>query len=170
MSRLRWDHIQGRRSTPTIIIVASLAVLVACAAILVGDPAVTRHDALTYRRPGLRDRGARSGRSAGRHHPLGDGHDPNVLPGRRGRRHAELASDTPVTRSAPIVGDPLPLTGPTPGDCAAWAAVFLALHGLTTRVDTDNPAWAAACLTLYRVCGTGPWRPPYSCDNRRLPS
>ncbi len=43
------------------------------------------------------------------------------------------------------------------------------LHGLTTRVDTDSPAWVAACLTLYRVCGSGAWRPPYSCANRRLP-
>lgn len=43
------------------------------------------------------------------------------------------------------------------------------LHGLTTRVDTDSPAWAAACITLYRVCGPGPWRPPYSCADRRLP-
>lgn len=47
---------------------------------------------------------------------------------------------------------------------------LLELHGLTTRVDTDSPAWAAACLTLYRVCGAGPWQPPYSCANRRLPS
>lgn len=43
------------------------------------------------------------------------------------------------------------------------------LHGLTTRVDTDSVAWAAACITLHRVCGTGPWRPPYSCANRPLP-
>jgi hypothetical protein len=43
-----------------------------------------------------------------------------------------------------------------------------ALHGLATGIDTDNPAWAAACVTLFEVCGTGPWSPPYDCANRRL--
>lgn len=51
-------------------------------------------------------------------------------------------------------------------DTGGW---LHAIHGLTTRVDTDSPTWAAACLTLYRVCGSGPWTPPYSCSNRRLP-
>lgn len=43
------------------------------------------------------------------------------------------------------------------------------LHGLRVGVNTDDPAWAAACITLFNVCGTGPWRPPYSCANRPLP-
>lgn len=43
-----------------------------------------------------------------------------------------------------------------------------ALHGLRTGRNTDDPAWAAACVTLFNVCGTGPWRPPYSCANNRL--
>lgn len=47
-----------------------------------------------------------------------------------------------------------------------WLA---SLHGLRTRHDVDNPEWVNACLTLFRVCGSGPWQPPYSCANRRLP-
>lgn len=45
-----------------------------------------------------------------------------------------------------------------------------ALHGLTTWHDTDSSDWVGACLTLYRVCGDGPWRGGnYSCLHRRLP-
>ena len=46
---------------------------------------------------------------------------------------------------------------------------LLALHGLTTRHELHSVRWADACLTLYRVCGAGAWRPPYSCANRSLP-
>lgn len=42
------------------------------------------------------------------------------------------------------------------------------LHGLDAGVNTDDPAWAAACVTLFNVCGTGPWQPPYDCANRPL--
>jgi hypothetical protein len=42
------------------------------------------------------------------------------------------------------------------------------LHGLSVRNNTDSVAWTDACLTLFRVCGTGPWQPPYSCANRPL--
>lgn len=45
-----------------------------------------------------------------------------------------------------------------------------ALHGLTVRQDTDSTDWAAACLTLYRSCGEGPWNVGnYSCLHRRYP-
>lgn len=46
---------------------------------------------------------------------------------------------------------------------------LLALHGLTVRHDTESIEWANAALTLLRVCGRGPWVPPYSCANRDLP-
>lgn len=51
-------------------------------------------------------------------------------------------------------------------DDGGW---LLALHGLRTRHDLESTRWADACLTLYRVCGAGAWRPPYSCANRPLP-
>ena len=45
---------------------------------------------------------------------------------------------------------------------------LMALHGLRTGIATDDPRWAAACITLHEVCGSGPWRPPYSCANNRI--
>lgn len=44
-----------------------------------------------------------------------------------------------------------------------------ALHGLRTRQDLHNPEWINACITMYRVCSSGPWVRPYSCANRRYP-
>lgn len=43
-----------------------------------------------------------------------------------------------------------------------------ALHGLRTRQNIMSPEWANAAVTLRQVCGDGPWRPPYSCANRKL--
>jgi len=45
---------------------------------------------------------------------------------------------------------------------------LMALHGLRTRQNTDSVTWVPACLTLYRVCGSRPWSPPYGCANRSL--
>ena len=46
---------------------------------------------------------------------------------------------------------------------------LFALHGLTTRYDTDNIEWANAAITLRQVCGDGPWHVRnYSCSNNLL--
>lgn len=42
------------------------------------------------------------------------------------------------------------------------------LHDLTAGFDTNSPRWVDACITLFEVCGSGPWQPPYGCANRRL--
>jgi len=51
-------------------------------------------------------------------------------------------------------------------DRGGW---LYALHGLWTRKNVDSVEWLDACITLRTVCGDGPWIPPYSCANRRLP-
>lgn len=238
MSRLRWDHFQARRSAPAVI-VAGVVLAVITVGSLVGDPAVTRHDALTIDAPVYAVEApvpvgepvvTTSPSSSSVAVPGGTAHVPGspTAP----TQYAELTSDPAIERLPATAATPLPIWEPAPGDCSAWATVFasygatddevaffvprildresgcgrdtlndstgdtgvcqispvhnragyfgrvqygpggwlLELHGLTTRVDTDSPAWAAACLTLYRVCGAGPWQPPYSCANRRLPS
>lgn len=41
-----------------------------------------------------------------------------------------------------------------------------AVHGLRTWENVDAVEWIDACLTLFRVCGSAPWTPPYGCDRR----
>lgn len=45
---------------------------------------------------------------------------------------------------------------------------LLALHGMTARQDLHSLGWVDACITLFEVCGRGPWTPPYSCEGNRL--
>lgn len=236
MSR-RWDDFRARPAAVEIIVTA-VAALVVIIGVLVGEPTITSDDTLTIDAPVYATAAPVQVEVPANTAPTVRAATPTSSPdvaaagtSTSPTEYAELA-DTQVIRSAPIPGTTLPIVGPTPGDCDAWAEVFrsygatatevaffvpriidresgcgrdtlnertgdtgvcqvnpvhnragyfgqvqygpggwlLELHGLTTRVDTANPAWASACLTLFRVCGSGPWRPPYSCDNRRLPS
>ena len=45
---------------------------------------------------------------------------------------------------------------------------LLALHGLVAGENVNDARWVDACITLYNVCGPGPWKPPYSCESNPL--
>lgn len=76
----------------------------------------------------------------------------------------ERSGDTGVVQINPVHNR----AGYFGGVMFASGGWLYALHGLRTRQNIMSPEWANAAITLRQVCGDGPWRPPYSCANRRL--
>ena len=76
----------------------------------------------------------------------------------------EQSGDTGVVQINPIHNR----AGYFGGTMFGQGGWLYALHGLRTRQSIMSPEWANAAITLRQVCGDGPWRPPYSCANRKL--